>query len=703
MSGSIAAIAAYDGTGTQGYGTTDKNLPGVKSVFWNENDTDKYYVNGCSFSEVSSNNSEIPSSQASNPGTIVFTFDNDTDAINDLVLTIGAENIQSATLPSSPLPPWFMAGFIERIEICIGNQVISTIFTAQIKQLLISDKYLNLSVQGRGNVSQISSDSNGSVYTNIRLPIFNLINSKTNCSYLMACANNQVLQVKVYPQFLTQSDYNTNFLSSYPGATTDNVTIATENSNLITINDHGFGNGETLIYSSGGGTPIDGLEDGKDYYVSERNENSFRLTDPADVTTIVRFAGQGNDLQTFTRASSPVIVLTNQVNTSADSITINDHGFVTGTVVIYSAGPGPAQYFGLTSGETYYVIKLNENSFKLAANLVDAQLETAIILTGQGNDSQTFTRVYQAIPVTKNNVIIYSSDPDGTITINDHGFVTGDVCIVKKRSDTAIGGFTSDETYYVIKVNENSFKLAADLVDAQSETAISLDETFIGAGFLLNNPDQNVSLWNINIGADNKFTFNLYANKYSMTNSERDFLRSQVIPKRTNVTQSATISNPQTVSGYPHLSTSTPITIICDNFNINAEKLYITSIGEYGKIPLFNVELFLNSTSYCGTIQSSVSEISMGPTYSQYISTVAGTGAESCKIAEIYFAKNSKEYNTDQNYVPLSKYDSIRIVLTPLTSSNMTIFSRFLDYLTVVVEGKCTALYQNGAVVFNNY
>ena len=49
MSGSIAAIAAYDGTGTQGYGTTDKNLPCVKSFFWNEKDTDKYYVNCCSF------------------------------------------------------------------------------------------------------------------------------------------------------------------------------------------------------------------------------------------------------------------------------------------------------------------------------------------------------------------------------------------------------------------------------------------------------------------------------------------------------------------------------------------------------------------------------------------------------------------------------------------------------------------------------
>lgn len=522
MSGSIAAIAAYDGTGTQGYGTTDKTLPGVKSVFWNENDTDKYYVNGCSFSEVSSNKGAITS-----PETVVFTFDNDIDAINDLVLTIGAENIKSATSPSSPLPPWFMAGFIERIEICIGNQVISTIFTTQIKQLLISDKYLNLSVQGSGNASQIGSGSNGGVYTNIRLPIFNLINSKTNCSYLMACANNQVLQVKVYPQFLTQSDYNTNFLSSSA------ITIAT-----------------------------------------------------ADVTVA-----------------------------AGGSITSNGHGLVTGTAVTYNAS-GALAIAGLADETTYFVIRVDANTFKLASTLANANAGTAVPLTGQGNNAQTFTL------------------------------------------------------------------------------------------------DWGDSHWNINVGADNKFTFNLYANKYSMTNSERDFLRSQVIPKRTNVTQSATISNPQTVPGYPNLSTSIPITIICDHFNINAEKLYITSIGEYGKIPLFNVELFLNSTSYCGTIQSSVSEISMGPTYSQYISTIAetavagrtvSTDAESCKIAEIYFAKNSKEYNTDQNYVPLSKYDSIRIVLTPLSSSTMTTFTRFLDYLTVVVEGKCTALYQDGAVVFNNY
>ena len=42
-----------------------------KVCFWNENDTDKYYVNGCSFSEVSSNKVELLARD------VIFTFDND--------------------------------------------------------------------------------------------------------------------------------------------------------------------------------------------------------------------------------------------------------------------------------------------------------------------------------------------------------------------------------------------------------------------------------------------------------------------------------------------------------------------------------------------------------------------------------------------------------------------------------------------------
>lgn len=436
MSGSIAAIAAYDGTGTQGYGTTDKNLPGVKSVFWNENDTDKYYVNGSSFSEVSSNKGKLTTT----PETIVFTFDNDIDAINDLVLNIGATDITKTTTagnPFAPLPPWFMAGFIERIEICIGNQILTSIPTIQIIDLIVSDKNMNFSYVGLGDYHGAHDYNNGGLFTNIRLPIFNLINEKTNCSYLMACANNQTLQLKVYPQFLTTSEYQTNFLQ------------------------------------------------------------------------------------------------------------------------------GP-------------------NS------------------TNQG-----------WVPV---------------------------------------------------------------------------------------------------IGSNNEFTFSLYANKYSMVNAERNMLRNQVIPKRTNITQTSIISNPTLISGYPSFSKAVPITINCDHFNINADKIRIVTAG--GTSLLFNIELFLNSTSYCGPILSSIKDTNRGITYNNYlVDTLGGLGSLGgvaqgvtySHIGEISLAKNANKLCTDQNYVPLSKYDSIRVVLTPLTDRIDNVYPTTLQYLTVIAEGKCTALYQNGAVTFNNY
>ena len=204
MSGSIAAIAAYDSTGTQGYGTTDKTVPGVKSVFWNENDTDKYYVNGCSFSEVSSNKVDITS-----PETVIFTFDNDIDAINDLTLVI--ERSGGQFTPYSQSPPYRMLYFVERIEVCIGNQVICTMNTPQLVKTYFDDcEFSSFTNHAATTLStEVSTSVGGSSAQRINLNIFRMLSkSGANSSYLMCCANNQTLQVKVYPQNFTVSEFN---------------------------------------------------------------------------------------------------------------------------------------------------------------------------------------------------------------------------------------------------------------------------------------------------------------------------------------------------------------------------------------------------------------------------------------------------------------------------------------------------------------
>tara|TARA_B100001287_G_scaffold272524_1_gene274333 strand:+ start:888 stop:2177 length:1290 start_codon:yes stop_codon:yes gene_type:complete len=429
MSGSIAAIAAYDGSGTQGYGTTDESAPEVKSVFWNEQDTDKYYVNGCSLSEVSSNKGEITT-----PETIVFTFDNDSDAISDL--TLGIERTgkleHDADDSNRFLPEYYMLYFIDRIEICVGNQVICTQNTAQlVKEMYdkgLYGSYKEFSLMQLAHEDKIETTADETSAQRINLNIFRMLyNNGVDSSYLMAAANNQTLQVKVYPQNLTKTEF-----------------------------------------------------------------------------------------------------------------------------------------------ETY--------------------------------------------------------------TLGESGF------------------------------HEDSLKA-------------------------------------------NKFTFKLFANKTSMTNAERDFLRNQVLPKRTTVTQFAQLSNMPDLSGTT-VAEGDKITINCDHFNIYTESLSILGMAHAGTEGLggFDVELYLNSTSYCGQIPYYLGGGGSSSTPLTFALTnipLMVTGApRQFYYYKIDLAKNSK---TDQNFVPLSKFDSIRVVLTAKKNITANDYQDFFNTLTVVAEGKCTALYQNGAVTFNNY
>jgi hypothetical protein len=65
-----------------------------------------------------------------------------------------------------------------------------------------------------------------------------------------------------------------------------------------------------------------------------------------------------------------------------------------------------------------------------------------------------------------------------TITAIDHKFATGDG--VKFTTTSAIGGLSANSNYYVIKVNDNTFKLALTDANAQSGTAINLTNTGTG-------------------------------------------------------------------------------------------------------------------------------------------------------------------------------------------------------------------------------
>ena len=80
--------------------------------------------------------------------------------------------------------------------------------------------------------------------------------------------------------------------------------------------------------------------------------------------------------------------LINQVvNINTDEITLIDHRLQTGTKVYYSIGPANSGTVvgGLTDGSTYYVIRVNDDTIRLATNLSNALKATSIDLTNTGS------------------------------------------------------------------------------------------------------------------------------------------------------------------------------------------------------------------------------------------------------------------------------------------------------------------------------
>ena len=104
-------------------------------------------------------------------------------------------------------------------------------------------------------------------------------------------------------------------------------------------------------------------------YLGNRNStgenNSFKILDDLAFTS------------TFDGSSTAV------VDISADTITINNHRFLTGSRVTYSNG-GVGNITGLTNGTVYFAIKVDHNTIQLAANASDANAGTKINITGTG-------------------------------------------------------------------------------------------------------------------------------------------------------------------------------------------------------------------------------------------------------------------------------------------------------------------------------
>ncbi len=97
--------------------------------------------------------------------------------------------------------------------------------------------------------------------------------------------------------------------------------------------------------------------------------NSFKILD--DITTHTRI---------FDGSSASIVSVAN------NTLTLSNHRFVTGQKVTYTHGGG-AVIGGLTSGNSYYVIKVDQNTIELASSAANVITGTEIDLTSLGTGS----------------------------------------------------------------------------------------------------------------------------------------------------------------------------------------------------------------------------------------------------------------------------------------------------------------------------
>ena len=137
---------------------------------------------------------------------------------------------------------------------------------------------------------------------------------------------------------------------------------------------HGFGQGQSIVYDSGGGMPIGGLTSGESYYV-----NSI---DPSTIKLARSVLEAMEDEATF---FSP-----QDLDNTGDPGTMIDlgyvHGFKTGDAVVYRNGGGTS-IGGLHDGQSYYVLFESDTEIKLSESAVG----TPLVLDTTAGDGESHT------------------------------------------------------------------------------------------------------------------------------------------------------------------------------------------------------------------------------------------------------------------------------------------------------------------------
>ena len=153
MSGTVAAHAAYNYTGTQNLAVTDALSGDYMSVFYNKNDTTQQLLYGSALIEImASGGSGTNLLSAAN--TQIFDVNNDIDCLGDMILKV--DLTAAASGGPRTINDQEITKVISRVEIQVGTQIWQTFEHADLQALAATElskgSYDDYSFQTSGGV-----------------------------------------------------------------------------------------------------------------------------------------------------------------------------------------------------------------------------------------------------------------------------------------------------------------------------------------------------------------------------------------------------------------------------------------------------------------------------------------------------------------------------------------------------------------------
>jgi hypothetical protein len=283
---------------------------------------------------------------------------------------------------------------------------------------------------------------------------------------------------------------------------------------------HGLNNGTSVTYATGGGSEVGGLTSGSTKFVFNSTTDRFQLADT--------LTGWDTAAISFTQN-------TTNLATATGVITTGTHGFTTGRLVQYlSATPAT----GLTNGAFYYVRADSTTTCTLywtqlgaINNTADDRVKfvgtpsgtgslrqsTVVDITAEGTGaSHTMTTGVTTGAIdglytvannapggatnkftlnNPNNAVVpkrvLGINPQINVDFNwnaiysvGHKLITG-TPVLYTASGTPFGPLISNTTYYIIKITEDWFRLAATVADAVNPIVVPINlnsGNFLGSG-----------------------------------------------------------------------------------------------------------------------------------------------------------------------------------------------------------------------------